>query len=267
MDVLISWSGRQSRRVAEELYVWLPKVLPKVKPWISTQDIDKGKRWFDELQKYLATAKACIVCLTPENVNSPWLYWETGAIALTQKNPICPLLIGIAPSDIDSGPLKQFQCTYDDEEDVLGLVRSLNNLLDPQEDPMRLKGVFATHWGELHSTFVAIAELSIPPNLRRLVEGLKNCRIRWLQRWGVDSTMKETVVALVSIARNSMKEVLEKNNPDPIVALHWKALDTQLQMVTTPSALRDMQNRGAAIPEAFDKTIEAILAEYSMPEQ
>jgi TIR domain len=94
MDVLISWSGRQSRSVAEALRVWLPKVIPSLKPWISTQDIDKGSRWFNEIQKYLGNAKGCIVCLTPENVTSPWIYRETGAIALTQTNPICPLLVG-----------------------------------------------------------------------------------------------------------------------------------------------------------------------------
>jgi hypothetical protein len=74
MDVLISWSGRQSRKVAEALYDWLPKVIPSLEPWISTQDIDKGQRWTNELQKRLATAKGCIVCLTSENVNSPWVY-------------------------------------------------------------------------------------------------------------------------------------------------------------------------------------------------
>jgi hypothetical protein len=81
VDVLISWSKRQSRETATALYNWLPKVVPDFKPWMSDKDIDKGKQWFGELQGFLADATSTIICVTRENVRSPWIYYETGAIA------------------------------------------------------------------------------------------------------------------------------------------------------------------------------------------
>ena len=76
MDVLLSWSKKQSREAATAFHQWLPKVLPGITPWHSKYDIDKGTRWFSELQTYLEGAKACIVFITSENIDSPWIYWE-----------------------------------------------------------------------------------------------------------------------------------------------------------------------------------------------
>jgi len=100
MDVLISWSKNRSREVATLFHGWLPKVLPGVAPWMSDKDIDKGTEWFAELQGLLGRAKLCIICVTAENVRSPWLYYETGAIAAKNDEQVrvCPYLVGIEPS-------------------------------------------------------------------------------------------------------------------------------------------------------------------------
>jgi TIR domain len=186
MDVLISWSGKQSRAVAETLYEWLPKVIPSIRPWLSTQDIDKGRRWSNELQNYLSTAKGCIVCITPENLNSPWVYWETGAIALTQPNPICPLLINVTPDDIQNGPLVQFQCTYSTRDDVLHLVQSLNQRLDSPEDGLMVRGRFDTHWEQLQRTLSGVASMGIPKNVLAVIRGLEDIGERFRRRWETD---------------------------------------------------------------------------------
>ena len=77
MDVLISWSKKQSREMASVFHGWLPKVVPGLRPWMSSKDIDKGKLWFGELQDFLGEATSCIICVTGENVRSPWIYYET----------------------------------------------------------------------------------------------------------------------------------------------------------------------------------------------
>lgn len=101
MDVLISWSKNQSRQVASVLYGWLPKVVPGFRPWMSSKDIDKGKPWFSELQNFLGEATSCIICVTSENVRSPWIYYETGAIAAKKQDVlVCPYLVGIGVSMI-----------------------------------------------------------------------------------------------------------------------------------------------------------------------
>ena len=127
MNLLISWSKAQSKAVASALHGWLPTVVPGIQPWMSSKDIVKGKDWFAELQSVLAGARLCIICVTPENVRSPWIYYETGAIAA--KGPdvlICPFLVGVSPNLLADGPLGKWQCTVADKEDSWGLIRSLN---------------------------------------------------------------------------------------------------------------------------------------------
>jgi hypothetical protein len=84
MDVFISWSGERSRAAAEALRSWLPKIINAIKPWLSSEDIDKGSRWGTDVASRLETAKAGIICLTPGNLHSDWILFEAGA---TIKDP------------------------------------------------------------------------------------------------------------------------------------------------------------------------------------
>ena len=55
----------------------------------------------------LAAAKAGIICVTPSNLEAPWILFEAGALSKTLENTfVCPLLIGLEPADV-SGPLAQ----------------------------------------------------------------------------------------------------------------------------------------------------------------
>jgi hypothetical protein len=40
---------------------------------MSDLDVEKGSRWFEEVAGALESAKVGICCLTPENLNAPWL--------------------------------------------------------------------------------------------------------------------------------------------------------------------------------------------------
>ena len=51
MDVLISWSKKQSKEMASVFHGWLPKVVPGFRPWMSSKDINKGKQWFTVRQR------------------------------------------------------------------------------------------------------------------------------------------------------------------------------------------------------------------------
>jgi hypothetical protein len=157
MDVLISWSKPKSRKVATAITEWLPTVLPGIKPWMSAQSIDKGKEWFSELQGLLADAKLCIICVTDENVRSPWLYYETGAIATKKENVwVCPYLVGVNASILADGPLGKFQATVSTEADTLLLIKSLNKALAAPHDEALIAGNFAGKWPALKSQILAI---------------------------------------------------------------------------------------------------------------
>lgn len=147
MDVLLSWSKKQSREMASVFHEWLPKVVPGLRPWMSSKDIDKGKQWFGELQDLLAEATSCIICVTVENVRSPWIYYETGAIAAKKQEVlVCPYLVGIGVSMIADGPLSQYQCTQATKDDTLALIRSLNKALSNPHDDGLLCGNFEDKW-------------------------------------------------------------------------------------------------------------------------
>ncbi|MFT6334809.1 MAG: hypothetical protein ACJATI_001555 [Halioglobus sp.] len=60
---------------------WLPLVLQATKPWISSEDIDRGSLWFSEISKELEATQHGIVCLSAANLQSPWIFFESGALA------------------------------------------------------------------------------------------------------------------------------------------------------------------------------------------
>ena len=129
MDIFISWSGPRSRAVAEALKEYLPMIVNAFNPWLSSADIDKGARWATELAAALETAKAGIICLTPNNLTAPYILFESGALSKTvEKAFVCTLLIGMEPSDV-SGPLAQFQATKPTKNDLLQLLKTLNKAL------------------------------------------------------------------------------------------------------------------------------------------
>jgi hypothetical protein len=161
MDVILSWSGAQSRKVAEALNAWLKHVLPGIRPWISTEDITKGSPWFPALLGRLEAARLCIICITPENVRSPWLYFEAGAIAGKGADTrVCAYLIGVTPAQLSNGPLGPFQATVADKADTWKLVKDINrHLRTGAHNEILLQRNFEQEWALLKQTLEsALAE-------------------------------------------------------------------------------------------------------------
>jgi hypothetical protein len=80
MRVFISWSGEDSKTLAEFMNTWLPGVIQEVEPWISTHDIDIGEKWQESLTASLADPTAMgLLIVTKTNFKQPWLLFEAGA--------------------------------------------------------------------------------------------------------------------------------------------------------------------------------------------
>jgi hypothetical protein len=72
---------------------------------MSDKDINAGSFWHEGLWEQLETAKAAIICLTPESSQSRWVHFEAGALAkAVTKACICPYLVDVKVSDLQ-GPL------------------------------------------------------------------------------------------------------------------------------------------------------------------
>jgi hypothetical protein len=158
MKVFLSWSGEVSKQVALALRDWLPKVIQAIEPWMSSEDIEKGTRWSSDIAKELATTKAGIVCVTPDNQNAAWLNFEAGALSKTvEKEMVCPYLFELKSSDL-IGPLVQFQAAEANKADTLRLLSTLNRAITPKplSDTM-LSEAFENWWGKFESRIAAIS--------------------------------------------------------------------------------------------------------------
>ncbi len=128
MRVFISWSGNKSNVVAKNLRNWLKLVIQTIDPWMSDDDILPGQRWGASLGSQLSESDVGIVCLTSDNLDSPWILFEAGALAKSLDNSqVIPLLIGIKPLDLPA-PLSIFQSVTFNKNGIKKLVDTLRKI-------------------------------------------------------------------------------------------------------------------------------------------
>lgn len=158
MKVFISWSGPISKNVAQSLTDWLGNVIQAVKPWMSAENIEKGARWSSEIALQLEESKFGIICVTPDNINAPWLNFEAGALSKTiDDSYVAPYLFGLEPADL-TGPLVQFQITRSNKADTKQLIHTINQALgDEALSEKKLDEIFELYWPELQSQFERIS--------------------------------------------------------------------------------------------------------------
>lgn len=152
MKVFISWSGDQSKEIAEAIRAWLPSVLQTVKPYFTPNDIDKGNRWSSDIANELDNSAVGIFCITTENLNSPWIMFEAGAISKkVDSSLVCPILFGLGNADI-TGPLTQFQTTLFSKSEMQSLVGAINkaNTDNVLADDV-LRNAFEAFWPKLET--------------------------------------------------------------------------------------------------------------------
>lgn len=131
-DVFISWSGPQSKHVAGILYKFLPRVIQGLDVFFSDQDIPSGTQWMSEIQSHLASAKYGIICVTPENTNSAWLYFEAGAISRQTTEPVSrvsPVAVGMSKEALPS-PLQGYNAIDLNEEGFVKMVKSIHETVE-----------------------------------------------------------------------------------------------------------------------------------------
>lgn len=160
MKIFISWSGERARYIARILSEWLPHVLHSAHPWMSDKDIHAGATWLNELSEGLADTTFGLVCVTPENVESPWILFEAGAMSRAlPQNRVCPLLFDMDLSQL-KGPLSIFQAKLFTEEGLKGVVDSIATQLGEQApSPEVLQRALHKYWPDLQDALQHIPEL------------------------------------------------------------------------------------------------------------
>jgi TIR domain len=156
MKVFISWSGAQSENLARALKDWVPMVLQSVDPWLSGADIPAGDRWAASIADKLEDSNLGIICITPENIASPWILFEAGALAKrVQEGHVIPLLLDIELQDF-AGPLAQFQAKKVEREGLFDVIDSINQKSDIKLTSTQLEKQFEALWPELEKAISAI---------------------------------------------------------------------------------------------------------------
>lgn len=128
MRIFISWSGNESRQVAELLRDWVPRVLQAVDVYMSSQDIAKGERWLLNVSSQLSEHDFGFTVLTRTNLTAPWILYEAGALSKSlEKSRLIPILCGINEISMVNYPLSQFQYIKGNDKDQLYSALSVVN--------------------------------------------------------------------------------------------------------------------------------------------
>lgn len=155
MKVFISWSGEQSHVLAKALHEWLPLVLHYTDPWLSQSDINAGERWGVKIAKELEATNFGIICVTKENINSPWILFEAGALAKSmEEGKVIPLLLDIDFKEI-TGPLAQFQAKKTEKTGISDVIFAINKNSSTAVPDARLHQLFESLWSSLESKILA----------------------------------------------------------------------------------------------------------------
>lgn len=163
MNVFISWSKDYSKAVASVFRKWIKQVLQQTNPFMSESDIDLGTVPLSEIDINLQKANVGIVIVTKENKNSPWINYESGAIAtaLDGNNKLIPILIGVTIDELGTVPLSKFQAAKEfSQEEMYKLIKSLNEELGDNKLPNdALLETFELWWPRLEEQ---ISEIKVP---------------------------------------------------------------------------------------------------------
>jgi hypothetical protein len=144
------------------------------------QDIESGSRWQAELAGELEDTNYGVVCTTRENLTTPWLSFEAGALAKTvQSARLVPLAVDLEIAEI-TGPLAQFQAQRADKDGIRAIMASINATNSEPLGEALLEKAFEKWWPDLEKGLQEIAKTPAKekatdgPSERQLLEEVLN---------------------------------------------------------------------------------------------
>jgi hypothetical protein len=142
MNTLLAYSERTSRELAVALSDWLPRVLPNCEFQLCELEDD---RVCERASEHLATC----ICVTPEALESPGIFYQAGAAYPTSPNGIAvPVVLDLEPEDLGDTPLTVFQATRADRAGLLALATTLNEIAAMPLTEQKLLESFGLLWSD-----------------------------------------------------------------------------------------------------------------------
>lgn len=231
--VFISWGGDLSKRIAEELCQWLPSVLQFVKPYFSPDDIEKGGRWESSIAAELSETNVGLICLTPDNLQRPWILFEAGALSKNlDRSYVCPILFNVEPTSL-FGPLASFQSTLFKKDDFWKLIQVINSTGgDYKLNDSVLKKVFEKWWPDFEININEILSTGIvEANTHQVSDGEMLKELLSLVRMNSRNNATNINYACKSLERLLMTidDILVSQNPSDLISI--EALYPSIEML------------------------------------
>ena len=145
MKVFVSWSGELSQKIAEKIKKWVEQCIQSAEVFYSPEDIEKGNSWLQKISTELRETNFGIVCLTPDNVTSPWINFEAGALSKQLDSRVATLAIDLNLVDI-KGSLSSFQATRFGHDEMYKLLHEINAIQEKPLSDEKLKMSFDAFW-------------------------------------------------------------------------------------------------------------------------
>lgn len=269
MNIFISWSGKHSRALAEILRHWIPGVIQAVKPYFTPDDIAKGARWSDEITTELEKSVAGLICLTPDNIEAPWIMFEAGALSKSLgKTRVCPILFDVDATDL-KGPLIQFQAAKFERAEIRRVMRMINeNLGEISLQANVLDSVFDMWWPRLKEAVDKELDAYRTPTTvpsrsdRDILEELLQ-----LARSNADSRNPNSFapntnsfMLLTSLIAAYEEHIADVDNKQLIASLYKSLEQLRVSIEQVLPALVPVGPRGKALIERFDNANRALNA-------
>jgi hypothetical protein len=88
--------------------------LEQITPWYSSDSagnsgLKPGDIWFNQILERIKKSKAVVTLLTPNSINKPWIYFESGIGQALEHCTVIPICIGVKRDGI-LPPLGLYQC-------------------------------------------------------------------------------------------------------------------------------------------------------------
>lgn len=259
-NVFISWSGEQSKKIAEELRTWIPSVLQFAKPYYTPNDIEKGSKWSSEISKQLAKSNIGIVCLTKDNFNKPWILFEAGALSKDLENSkVCSVLFGMDNTDL-TGPLTTFQATQFSKSDFKKLMQAINGEGGEQAlNPETFSRVFEMWWPQLAGKveqIVSSEAQSDKEEIRSDRDLLEEILSLTRSRSRVNPRFSRVPAGLVRDLTNSIETIHEENQSALINGTVNSALELQIKVARFLA--RESETVGEEVEEKLQELDEKV---------
>jgi hypothetical protein len=242
MHLFVSWSGEDSRAVAEILRTWIPDVIQEAEVYVSSQDIEKGERWALNLAKSLEELDFGLIALTKTNVTAPWVLFEAGALSKTVRSRLVPILCNLTDRDLVGSPLAHFQYARFAKADFLQLMQTINASCGRPLPEARLEKAFETWWPALDR---AVGQVTFADSIAVEAKPSGDDRLTRLEE-AVDELLHATRKILNATSHADRTVQVVPTEAELRAMNLYRAIPQVDTVRFAKKILRDMEHRGSA---------------------